>query len=279
MTIHFEFDWVDADPSPDSDLKESWQAVETLDLEEREFCRAAALLGMDPFHLHQDTAKTIINFWDHTESSIREDIWASLEEANFREAFSWLDHTWKTLERNYAGSENEWAAIRNGLPTMRMVKPWKQGYALARCLRHELGCGDGWFNFTSSRQPALSYWKTDMPSNRVEGFVLADTPICAIVRKEGVAERFLLARALGDYIGRSETRPGILTTMDTARQAQSRAFAAELLAPSNSLRPRLASHKGTDEEVINDLSQEFKVSDLVIKHQIKNHNLTRSSVS
>ena len=256
-----------------SDLQDAWASIKALDPDEHEFCRAAALLGVDPFAVHQEVAEAIVAFRERIEPTIREDMLASLEETSLPGAFPWLDHTREILEREAAGSGNEWAAIRDGLPTVQMTKPWEQGYALARSLRRDLDCGDGRFDFASSRQPALHHQEADMPSSRIEGLVAAGAPACVITSQRGeTAKRFLLARAIGDYIGRSDAGLGILTSMDTARQAQSRAFAAELLAPAESLLTHLAD-RGAEEDVINDLGQEFDVSTWVIKHQIRNHGL------
>ena len=257
-------------------LQDPWEAIKALDPDEREFCRAAALLGVDPFAVHQEEADEITTFWERTGAAIREDMLASLDETEttLPEAAMWLDDTGKMLEREDAGSGNEWEAIRHGLPMVQRAKPWEQGYMLARSLRRALDCGDGRFDFASSGQPAVTCRETAMPSSRMEGLVAAGTPACAITkrRREETAKRFLLARALGDYMGRSEAGLGILTSMDTVRQGQSRAFAAELLAPAESLRTRLAD-RGAAEDVIRDLGQEFDVSTWVIEHQISNHGL------
>ena len=63
-----------------SDLQDPWEAIKTLDPDEREFCRAAALLGVDPFAVHQEVAEAIAAFRERTEPAIREDMLASLEE-------------------------------------------------------------------------------------------------------------------------------------------------------------------------------------------------------
>ena len=86
----------------------------------------------------------------------------------------------------------------------------------------------------------------------------------------------MLARALADYLGRVESSPGILSSLATDRQARSRAFAAEFLAPAQSLRARL-DKEFADEDVIDDLGNEYGVSSYVIAHQIKNHNLANLS--
>lgn len=256
-----------------SHLQESWTTIKALDPDEHEFCRAAALLGVDPFAVHQEVAEAIVAFWDRTELVIREEMLASLEEATLPDASPWLDQTRKMLACQDAGGGNEWAAIRRGLPTVQTAKPWEQGYALARSLRRDLDHGDGWFNFAAPEQPALHHQETAMPSGRMEGLVAAGAPACVIPSGKGdTAKRFLLARALGDYMGRPEAGLGVLTSMDTVRQAQSRAFAAELLAPAESLRTRLAD-RGAEENVIHDLGQEFDVSTWVINRQIRNHGL------
>lgn len=259
-----------------SDLQDPWEAIKGLNPDEHEFCKAAALLGVDPFAVHQEVAEAIVAFWERTEPVIREDMLASLEETNLPDASPWLDHTREILEHQEAGSGNEWEAIRGGLPGMQMVQPWEQGYALARLLRCDLGCGDRRFDFASPGQPVLHHQEMAMPSSRMQGLVAAGAPTCAIMsrRRGNTAKRFLLARALGDYMGRSEAGLGILTSMDTARQARSRAFAAELLAPAKSLQTRLAD-RGVQEDVISDLGQEFDVSTKVIKHQIRNHSLAQ----
>ncbi|SAY39127.1 hypothetical protein [Candidatus Synechococcus spongiarum] len=64
-----------------SDLQGAWSAIKALDPEEDEFCRAAALLGVDPFAVEQDMEEAIIAFWQHTETAIREDMLASPDEA------------------------------------------------------------------------------------------------------------------------------------------------------------------------------------------------------
>ena len=230
--------------------------------------------GWIPLAVHQEVAEAIATFRERTEPEIREDMLASLDETTLPEASPWLDHARETLEREDAGNGDEWDAVRRGLSTVQMAKPWEQGYALAKLLRHDLNCGDGRFGFTSSGQPAVHHRETVMPSSRMEGLVATGTPACVIPSQRGEsAKRFLLARALGDYLGRSEAGLGILTSMDTARQAQSRAFAAELLAPAESLRTRLADQRRTGEDMIRNLGQEFGVSTWVINHQIRNHDL------
>ena len=255
-------------------LQDAWDAIQALDPDEHAFCRAAALLGLDPFAIQHEAADAITDLWQHTEPVIREDLLASLDAATLPGAAAWLNRTQQELrDHQDVANENEWDAVRRGLPVLQPAKPWGQGYALARSLRHALNCGDGCFDFAATGQPAVRHRETAMPSSRIEGLVAATAPTCAIDgRKPEAAKRFTLARALGDYIGRSQAGPGLITSMDTARQAQSRAFAAELLAPAQSLRTRLAG-QDANEDVISGLGHEFGVSSWVVHRQIRNHRL------
>ena len=143
-----------------------------------------------------------IAFWQRTETAIREDMLASLDEATLPGASRWLDHTRAWLEGEDTGNDNEWAAIRDGLPPVPMTTPWQQGYALAGSLRRALSHGDGRFDFAAPGQPALHHRETAMTSSRMEGLVAAGGPACAITsQKRETAKRFVRARALGDYMG------------------------------------------------------------------------------
>ena len=68
--------------------------------------------------------------------------------------------------------------------------------------------------------------------------------------------------------------PAILSGLATDRQAQSRAFAAEFLAPAAFLRQRLESGSAYPEQV-DELSAELGVSSYVVRHQIRNQGLAR----
>ena len=63
-----------------------------------------------------------------------------------------------------------------------------------------------------------------------------------------------------------------MTRSGTEHQQRNRAFAAEFLAPAEFIKERIGGHR-VGEEDMEELAQEFQVSDLVIRHQIQNHNL------
>lgn len=251
-------------------LRIAWEAINLIDADELEFSRAAALLGVDPFDVGDPEAHDIAVFWDRVDPSIREDALASASEGSLDLIREWLEEVIHGFED--AESDNEWAAIRGAVPPPIGAEPWNQGYELARSVRNALGVCDGRFDFDSQRAPNLRHRHVDSPSKRILGLVAADAPDCVTARKTERGKRFLVARALGDYLSRAEPCFGILSSLVTDRQARSRAFAAEFLAPAQSLQARLDS-EFADEYVIDDLGDEFGVSSYVILHQIKNHSL------
>ena len=104
MSVRFRFGWVDAGPSPDRVSQSTMAALSVeaggstvtsvldrtnriysdevvvplfsvaewlIDPDEREFSRAASLLGIDPFDVQDSVADAIVAFWESTDPSVR----------------------------------------------------------------------------------------------------------------------------------------------------------------------------------------------------------------
>ena len=251
-------------------LEEEWKAINSLDPEEREFCRAAALLGEDPFDLDEALGDEIRALWENTEPSLREEALAAADAGGLSKVRTWLAKNLKKLEDAEGG---DWPELRMNLPRIDSSSNWERGYQLARAIRSELGVPGGRFNFESEGSFALRPRTAHRPAARVEGLVAAETPACIVVHKRETGKRFLLARALGDYLGRSEPGAGLLSSLETDRQAQSRAFAAEFLAPSDAVDRSLRGRRVVNDDDVDDLANEFGVSGWLIRRQIENHGL------
>ena len=263
---------LDAGSSASVSLGEAWDAINSLDPEEVEFSRAAALLGIDPFDVEDAVAEAIAAFWRRTAPSIREEALAGADERTLPRVSEWLEHAVATLETS--GKENDWTEIRAALSPVRAAEPWRRGYELANSVRRLLDVGDGRFEFHAQGPLAVHHRESATPCSRIHGLVAENGPACVTTGRSDTGRRFLLARALGDYIGRPEPGFGILTSLFTDRQAQSRAFAAEFLAPAESLRSRL-DDAFVDDDTIDEIGREFGVSSQVVLHQIENHGLAR----
>lgn len=257
-------------------LSSDWEAINSLEEEELEFVQAAALLGIDPFDVEDSVANAIVKFWETAQPSIREEVLASADEESLSYLGQWLSKSLAKLEESDHGTG--WAAVRKAVRTGPPVPPWTRGYGLADFVRSHLSADDGRFDFDASGSLALPNLPLHLPCKRIQGLVASNAPTCVTApsRRE-TSKRFLLARALGDYIGRAEPGPGILSSLLTDRQAQSRAFAAQFLAPADSIRARL-DDQPPEEGMIDEIAFEFGVSSEVIRRQINNHQLADHQV-
>ena len=249
-------------------LQRDWSAIQSADDDEREFCRAAALLGQDPFAVPQPLADRIIEFCGLADPSIREDALATANEDGLAQLAQWLADALDSLRGNGGTS---WHDLQQALSTPSAERAYQRGYDLAREVRAQLAPRPDRYDFATSGPEAVFSIEARPPTPRVQGLAAAHGPGCATAAR-GSGKRFLLARALGDYLDRSTGGPAILSGLATDRQAQSRAFAAEFLAPAAILRERLGRNRAYPEDV-DELSAEFGVSSYVVRHQMRNHGL------
>ena len=259
----------DTAPAADN-LARDWYAVNGLDADEIEFSRAAALLGIDPFDVPDQVATAIVAFWERADPSVRDDALASATEDSLARVAEWLDRAIPSLAD--IPTATDWPDIRQALPAMATTDPWERGYTLARATRHRIGANSGRIDLPRQGPFAIPHRQTEPPSSRIHGIVATDTAACVIFPRGPTGTRFLVARALGEYLERTVPGPGLLSSLSTDSQAQSRAFAAEFLAPAGALRQRITRHS-VDPEQADDLAQEFGVSSELIRRQIQNHDL------
>ncbi len=260
------------DDDPEAELlRGEWSAIQAVDQDEREFCRAAALLGQDPFATPRELADQIIDFWERTATPLREDALAAASEQNLPRLADWLTDATQRVDGFGCG---DWDAFRRDLPQPSAQEPYRRGYDLARAARAQLQPTELRYNFRSAGAEAIPWVVMQPPTRDIQGLVAAESPACTVAKDRETARRFLLARALGDYLGRTMQGPAILSGLATDRQAQSRAFAAEFLAPAEALRRKLRSDRIPLDDV-DDLADEFGVSSYVVRHQIENHNLAQ----
>lgn len=163
-------------------------------------------------------------------------------------------------------------------------RPWKAGYELARYTRSHLGLNGEPISDTAALASVLNQDFDALeratapvePLRRldlVEGVVTSGPSggvSFGLTEKRDVGRRFLFCRALADAM--SFQGDALITRGNTERQQRNRAFAAEFLAPSSSLKKRI-SHAVLDSEQVDDLAEEFGVSTRVITHQVENHEI------
>ena len=247
-------------------LKRNWEAINSLGRKEVEFAQAAALLGEDPSDMQESVAKDIAEFWEGSPPSIRDEALASSSAESLASVGEWLNDSLARLEESYHGMR--WSAVREEVPADRTAPSETRGRGLATNVRILLDLAGRRFDFEQSGPLAVPFLESAPPCGRIQGLVDAHSPACIAAPLSGTDKRHLQARALGDYFGRSEPVPGILNSLATARQAQSRAFADEFLAPASLMRSRLEG-KRRDEAAIDELAREFGVSNELIWRQLR----------
>ena len=257
---------------PDAELlRTEWGAIQAADEDEREFCRAAALLGQDPFATPRALADQIIDFWERTAPPLREDALAAASEQSLARLADWLTDATRRVDDFDGG---DWGGLRSALPRPSAQEPYRRGHDLARAARAQLQPKEPRYDFPTTGAEAIPCVAMQPPTRGIQGLVAAQSPACTAANDRETARRFVRARALGDYLGRTTQGPAILSGLATDRQAQSRAFAAEFLVPAEALRKKLRSdHIPLDD--VDALADEFGVSSYVVRHQIENQNLAQ----
>lgn len=271
-------------------LQEDWAAICSADKDEILFCRAVSSMGSDPYAIDVEAAHAVIAAREKVSSDL---LWDDLTEAaslgTLESCVSWMNEASSKLNQT---SKLEPVVSRNDLNgaahTDRLVG-WQQGYIGARSLwgSGKVGAesGSGRFDWQSVIKGwEASSWQevhqvTAAPVRSIHALLEQgqDTfsfvvPVGRKVRPESQA--FLMARALGEHLWHDSAQGShsMLTGSQSWRQQRSRAFAAELLAPSADLQQQISGSTITNDEV-DELAEYYGVSDWLIRHQLRNHEL------
>lgn len=262
-------------------LQDEWAAIQAMDEQESNFCEMAAGLGWDPYNLDDDMQDQVVALADQL-GDLRDDAVAVMD---------WEDPASDgsaILASIDAAKSNElvFGDILNDIKIdeSKGIPPWEVGYRLARKARDCLGL-DG-RTLQSLKKLAAALNQDTAALNRateplaslsrlrlVDGVVTrgAAGALSFGLRARGeIGGRFLFCRALGEAL--ASHGDGLVTRGTTRRQQSNRAFAAEFLAPSQSLRERI-THSTVDSEQVDDLAEEFGVSTQVIRNQLENHQI------
>lgn len=259
-------------------LVSDWKAI--LDAERdpdlKVFCEKAARLGCDPFDIEENIAAEIEHVGVLLPEPVAEDFCDAIPlkqmTSGAQAVKAFIDDA-----ANSGSHVGGWQTLRNELRWQRTGIPWDDGYNEARMLRSRLGLSG----------PITSDFSSFL-NEKIGPFEIKDFPflprIDAISAPTGTgsplfgfssrfreeSKKFILCRALSDHLASGQ--PSLVTRSDTEHQKRNRAFAAEFLAPAKLLSERI-NRAIVGEEDIEELAQEFQVSDLVIRHQIQNHDL------
>lgn len=269
-------------------LQDEWEAIQSVDHEEAQFCQAAAGLGWDPYDLDDARKCWVLDLADRLGNLLGEAVAAFVE----NDPGPWLAIVgdFEQARRYNSLSLERLRSFRDdALPSVEWgPDPWTTGYDCARNLRRNLDLGGeplptmerlaaalaedvAAVERVTTNQVGLGAWPAliDAVVTRNE----AELPAFAFRRRSDETRRFHFCRALAEVL----LSPGddtLLTRAHSERQQRNRAFAAEFLAPSARLRSRV-SGTVADSDDIDELATEFGVSSLVIEHQMRSHRIAR----
>jgi hypothetical protein len=266
-----------------SRLSSDWELLKQVfqNDEERAFCERAARLGHDPFAIEEAVADQIENLGSVLPEPMIDDFCDAIplgEIASGAETVrSFIDSA-----APVAPFSGKWNEVRRHIGTTHTEIPWRDGYRQASRFRAYLGLNghtpvdldqflsEAFGNFATGDFAAPT--GIDGISCRFDG----SGPVVGVPRQlRDDRKRFVVARALGDFLRIGES--SLITRSHTEHQQRNRAFAAEFLAPAESLRARILA-RTVDEESVQELAEEFHVSPAVIRYQIENHRLAGFAV-
>ena len=287
----------------DTLLQEEWDAIQSADQDETQFCQTAAGLGWDPYALDDHGRDRVVLFADKLGELLGEAVPAVNAEDPSEDWVVIRDAVFKTrkfrslpLDRIRSFRHEAYRATiaepqyqylgPTVLGIFHRSHPWNVGYEWAHRLRQHLHL-DGQPLPNMQRlaealgEDAASIKKVTRPPVAASGWpALVDgiitrtadgSPAFALRALRSDSQRFHFCRALGEVL----LSPGsdtLLTRTYSERQQRNRAFAAEFLAPAFGLRDRI-SRPVVDTDDIDGLAAEFGVSPYTIEHQIKNHRI------
>jgi hypothetical protein len=257
---------------PKTRLAEEWSAIGRADEEEREFCRTAARLGMDPYSVSDELAAEIMEVATSLPPELVGDFFDSADPQALREAAEWTRRALRSAGRAAAKATRTLQPLYQAVPLADSDArageyPWARGYAIAREVRNML------------QVPAIQHFGivpwvgtavAGASSAGIQGVAAVHEDRCGLVASDGQRNHFSQARALGRALLAPEQRSFVLSAARGYEERVARAFAAELLAPAEGIRQVLAGLGRHDDVALETVARRFHVSPLVVRHQYDN---------
>lgn len=258
-----------------SPLGLEWQAILDADVEEREFCVAAARLGLDPYAIDADLGDLVLDAAGRLSENLLQDFLDAVSINKISSGLNWVDKGSDLIDGLEIDPSPQLSELRvevGGRAPAAEETAWATGYSRARLVRNFVGLApQDVFDFADMVHVERRL-HDDQALQGLGG--LTTTGAAALVlrrRYKKPVARFSTARALWHLVQDSTPQRFLLTTAHADRQRSERAFAAELLAPANGVEQLLPDLGGiVTAEDVEDVAGHFAVSPLVIRHQIEN---------
>lgn len=260
-------------------LEKEWEALNGLGSDEREYCIAAAKLGLDPFAEADQYEASIIEAAHRLPHDVLGDFFHAVDPRHIKQAVDWITDATSEADALAGDPSEEIRSVRTALAsssTLDNDAPWRRGWRQAQVTRQALGLRDDSRLDIEQYVPTRSRSGVD-PHLQAVGIAPGDfvRPAIALGRTAGPSgTRFIQGRALWHRLTKDEST-FLITTSYTDLQKVERAFAAELLAPAEGIRTKLSVPPGEAvQEDLGSVAEHFGVSPILIENQIENQILS-----
>lgn len=257
---------------PKTRLAEEWTAVGGTDKDEREFCLAAARLGLDPYTVDDAVGDSILSAAEDLPAAVAADFFDSADSSALQAAVDWWKRSARAAGRaalKARRSLDELDSARLGSATS-FERPWLKGYAMAREVRARIEPND---TVAFDTTPWVGTAQSTAPAHGIQGAIVVNDSRCGFV-PGGIGLAFGRARALGRALLTPENEMFVLSAARSDDERVARAFAAELLAPASGIQKMLDAIGRQDDYAIEQVARRFNVSPLVVRHQYDNQLVT-----
>lgn len=258
----------------DTPLAKEWASLRETDDDEAAFASAAARLGLDPYSMSDESQENLISISQRLDPELMGEFLDSADPNHLSTALNWLEQARRRastfVEDRPSPLAPTWQSHWDpNVPQDN--RPWKRGYAAAQEMRRILGLkSTEQLNINSlvreARQPGSSAG--------LEGFTqrLPNDQLILVLpsgMRLVTAVRFAQARSLGLSVASSRNQH-LLDPASTDLSKESRAFAAELLAPAAGIAEYLSALPAVTEAGFDAVAARFKTSTWLIRLQYEN---------
>ncbi|WP_043603663.1 MULTISPECIES: hypothetical protein [Protofrankia] len=270
-------------------LSAEWADIGSADEEERDFCLAAARLGLDPYSVDEEASTKLLAIVPAIPDELRDDFLDSADLDTLGTAAAWLPKASEAAGRASADAAMSLTPLRAAVAgelssgavpdSAGLRRPWHVGFDMARAVRQALDTEatapfdiSAWVGARTLQGPAGGLQGFATVRDDRCGLALSDSPKFASTVGPGSHYRsFRRAKALGRALFRPHQRTFLLSSAHIGDDRVAGAFAAELLAPAEGIRRALATLETHDEDAALDvIASHFGVSPLTIRHQVDN---------
>jgi hypothetical protein len=255
-------------------LQQEWGSIIAASQDERDFCVAAARLGVDPYTADSAIVDQVQRAGAALEPRLLEEFLDAVDPTELQSGLAWVDKSSTALQRLSGGPPSR-ALIAMEPPRLSAVQtstPWDTGYVQAEFVRANLRLrNDDVFDI---EQHVLidEHAYAGAGLQALGGRSHADSATVLLGQAIPDAQRrFAASRSLWHFLLEPERQRFLITDSRTSRQRIERAFAAEVLAPASGISQYLRTPRRPVSQLdAEEVASHFRVSPMVVEHQLQN---------